>query len=273
MRMLAAMLAVSVLAAGCSSRKGARAGTDPLPPETTYGKILARARAGDAQSQHAVGFMLFFGEGVPRNRVEAHRWFHRAADQGDPRAQRNLAIMHYLGEGVPPAPEEAAHYLGLANAREPGAPSLEALAAMVRDAACRDQRPRAGEGTYVTFCAGCHGFNGIAEYVRSPSFALGERLEKSDGDLLRSIEQGIGEMPKWDNKLPRAEMAAVLGFVRTLRQEYRAGIVRALRARPRVYFVFGAMQRRLEQLVPHANEDDVERLLRSDPQGRAWPRR
>ena len=44
-----------------------------------------------------------------------------------------------------------------------------------------------GEKLYITFCAGCHGFNDIAYYVNSPSFALGERLQKSDHELQKSI--------------------------------------------------------------------------------------
>jgi mono/diheme cytochrome c family protein len=58
-----------------------------------------------------------------------------------------------------------------------------------------------GEKIYLQFCGGCHGFNGIAWYVNSPSFALRERLEKSDVELTNSIKNGLGAMPAWEYML------------------------------------------------------------------------
>jgi len=55
--------------------------------------------------------------------------------------------------------------------------------------------PEPAEKTYLQFCGGCHGFNGIAWYVNSPSFALRERMHKSDAELANSISNGRGAMP------------------------------------------------------------------------------
>ena len=41
------------------------------------------------------------GRGVPRNEVEAAKWFHLAANQGDPDAQLDIGISYYAGRGAP----------------------------------------------------------------------------------------------------------------------------------------------------------------------------
>ncbi len=98
-----------------------------------------------------------------------------------------------------------------------------------------------GEQTYVTFCAGCHGLNGIAAYAGAPSFALGDRMEKKDADLLHTIIHGHGVMPTWGSKLSEQSLANALRFIRTLPRQYENGIVQSLRAAPAFYFLFGPM--------------------------------
>ena len=189
-----------------------------VAPATTYRKFLARAEAGDAESQNVVGFMLFHGEGVRMDRARAQEWFQRSAEQGNPRARRNLANMNSL---VMPAP-------GGATAREVPfgvSPPLPA-----------------GQTRYEKFCAGCHGFNGISAYVHSPSFALGESLHKGDADLLQSLQLGKGEMPNWDDKFSFAELVDVLQFVRTLPTRYQQGIGQSLRGAPPLFYLFGPMK-------------------------------
>lgn len=186
-------------------------------PETTYRKFLARAEAGDAESQNVVGFMLFHGEGVRMDRTRARMWFQRAAAQGNPRAQRNLAMLN-----------------------SPGAPE-SGVAPGQRLSRERSQASPAGQPLYEKFCAGCHGFNGISAYVHSPSFALGETLEKGDAELVRSLLRGKGEMPNWDDKFSRGELQDVLGFVRTLQAKYGLGIGQTLSTAPPVFYLFGPM--------------------------------
>jgi mono/diheme cytochrome c family protein len=99
-----------------------------------------------------------------------------------------------------------------------------------------------GEATYVTFCAGCHGLNGIATYIGSPSFALGERMQEPDTALLYSINQGKGVMPSWGDKFSERRLADVLDFVRTLQKQYEIGIAEGIRRAPGSYFLFGPME-------------------------------
>ncbi|MEW6306659.1 MAG: tetratricopeptide repeat protein, partial [Verrucomicrobiota bacterium] len=59
--------------------------------------IKARAEEGDPEAQRQLGIMLAEGMDVPRDTMEAARWFRKAAEQGDRAAQYNFAIMHSTG--------------------------------------------------------------------------------------------------------------------------------------------------------------------------------
>lgn len=217
------------------------------PSDSTFGKFFRLATAGDTKAQHLIGFMLYFGEGVQMDRAAAHHWFHLAADQGNANAQLNLAVMHYLGEGVRKDMEEAERYFRLAkNNTSPSVNSSvrpevpRTLAELAERAAIQPWNVDfPGESTYATFCAGCHGLNGIAAYVRAPSFALGERMDKGDDELFFTITHGHGTMPSWRDKLTDAALAEALQFLRTLPQQYQNGIAQALRTPPALYFLFG----------------------------------
>lgn len=111
---------------------------------------------------------------------------------------------------------------------------------------------RQGEKLFSSFCAGCHGLNGIAYYVDSPSFALGERLEKSDGELIRSINKGIGEMPNWDDKLTEGDVQALITFIRSLAPAFEVGLSGEVRHAEGPYFVFKTSKGKSAQSQPDA---------------------
>lgn len=62
---------------------------------------LPLAGQGNADAQHAIGFMYVNGQGVTRDFAEAVRWYGRAAELGHAAAQYNLGIVHANGQGVP----------------------------------------------------------------------------------------------------------------------------------------------------------------------------
>jgi mono/diheme cytochrome c family protein len=212
---LSVFLAAQVSACGLPRGDWEQAGNGA--PETTYRKFLARAEAGDAESQNVVGFMLYHGEGVRMDRTRAQLWFQRAAAQGNVRAQRNLALLY--------------------SASVPGA----VVAPDQRPSPAGPQASLAGQSLYERYCAGCHGFNGISAYVHAPSFALGEALEKGDAELMRSVLHGKGEMPNWDDKFSRDQLQDVLRFVRTLQARYELGIGQTLNGAPALFYLFGPM--------------------------------
>lgn len=214
---VAVALGTSLLA-GCAAVVG-DSRTNFVGFESTYQRVLARAEQGDVASQNAVGYMLFLGDGVVRDAPKALLWFERAAEAGDTRARRNLA---FIGAGAPAA------------GRQGAAPPLRGKAEM----------PHRGEVSYVRFCGGCHGVRGIAAYENSPSFAFGERLDKADADLWRSLLDGRQEMPGWEGKLPNVELAQILAYVRTLPARYEAGIGATAAPASDYMYLFGKMEER-----------------------------
>ena len=53
-------------------------------------KTLKAAEQGDVDAQNYLGWMYFHGSGVPENKVEAVKWYRKAAKQGDSDAKRAL---------------------------------------------------------------------------------------------------------------------------------------------------------------------------------------
>ena len=256
-RLVCRFLVLALVFPGCAPVKPPVESRHDAPAQFTFVKFLELAKTGDVKAQHLIGFMLYFGEGVRLDRAAAHHWFRLAADQGDTTAQLSLALMHYRGEeGAHKDIEEAQRYLRLAKengsktARLSSAPDVPDTLDDLADRAVRlpPSRDDSGEVAYATFCAGCHGLNGIAAYAVAPSFAVGERMEKSDAELFRTITKGHGVMPRWENKLPENMLLDALRFLRTLPRQYRNGIAQVLRAPPPFYFLFGPMSAQPPQI-------------------------
>lgn len=239
------LLTLGILVA-CAGEEVVPVATGPRLGDSTYEKFLVRAETGDPDAQNLVGFMLFFGEGVAQDKVEAHYWFHRAANQGHAVAQVNLAIMHAIGRDAVADPVEAESYYARARsspaAADRGVAQGDLSKAILVLRRQESDRVSIGQANYEKFCAGCHGLNGVARYIASPSFAIGERMDKSDDRLLDSIANGKGVMPSWKEKLGEEERRQILAYVRTLQGRFTRGIALSLRDTPSQYFTFGPMQ-------------------------------
>jgi mono/diheme cytochrome c family protein len=170
---------------------------------------------GDPESQNVVGFMLYHGEGVAMDRSAARAWFEQAASGGSERARRNLVSM---------AASPATTAPGVSTARQ--------QASTFGD----------GERLFVKYCGGCHGFNGIAYYPHAPSFALGDRMEKPDAELMRSLREGHAAMPSWEEKLRQDDLRLILAAVRRLPARYDAGVDASMSGTPHFYYLFGPME-------------------------------
>src|SRR4029077_8235109 len=68
-------------------------------------------------AQFNVGLLYFAGVAVSQNRVEAAKWFRRAADQGHNLAQEYLGLSYATGLGVPQDNIHAYMWLSLAAAQ------------------------------------------------------------------------------------------------------------------------------------------------------------
>ncbi len=73
-----------------------------------------------------------------------------------------------------------------------------------------------GKEIFHERCAVCHGADGNAMLPGAPSFAKGERLDKPDEELLKTIRHGKGMMPPWEGVLSSKEQHDALGYVRVI---------------------------------------------------------
>ena len=210
---LALLICAGFLASACvppaQNVQAVRQAAPATGQALTYSKYLNQAIAGDPEAQYLVGYMLYFGEGQVRDPESAHNWFHQAADQGHARAKKDLAFL------------------------AKGDADSEAKVSELEDST--------GRRLYAAFCAGCHGRHGIAAYQESPSFALGERMNKPDSELMQAIRRGKGTMPDWGSKFSEAELKSVLEYLRGFEARYQGGLTTSLRDRADSFFLFGPM--------------------------------
>jgi hypothetical protein len=61
---------------------------------------LKAAEQGNAHAQTALGELCEVGQGVPRDEAQAAAWYRRAAEQGHAVAQYSLATLYTVGKGV-----------------------------------------------------------------------------------------------------------------------------------------------------------------------------
>ena len=119
------------------------------PSAQELADLHARADAGEATAQHALGFLYSDGLGVPQDHVEAAGWYCRAAEQGHATAQHALGVMYYDGLGVPQDYVEAHIWLNLAasqltgQSRERAVAVREALAELMTSTELREAQRRA----------------------------------------------------------------------------------------------------------------------------------
>ena len=101
----------------------ASAAVMPLPAEQTSAErkqlqeTTAKAKKGDALAQYNLGVMYANGQGVPKDEVEAVKWYRKASEQGDDLAQFNLGVKYANGQGVAKDEVEAYKWWLLAGAQ------------------------------------------------------------------------------------------------------------------------------------------------------------
>ncbi len=76
--------------------------------------------------------------------------------------------------------------------------------------------PTSGWELFETNCAVCHGMDGSPNLPNAPRFSQGERMEKTDAQLLTSLSEGLNVMPPWKGVLNDQEMRELLTYVRSL---------------------------------------------------------
>ncbi len=88
--------------------------------------------------------------------------------------------------------------------------------------------PAAGAKIFGGVCISCHGENGVPMIPGIPNFSQGERLDKSDEELKKSIMNGVDNpanpagmpMPPYGGgpKLTEKQLDDVISYIRTLKK-------------------------------------------------------
>jgi len=236
---------VFILSSCASTERQKRNKTAITGAKTTFDLVLLKAIAGDAEYQNLLGYMFAFGEETEVDQLEAHHWFHTAAAAGHPLAQRNDAHMHQWLDADSKdvqAGNSSSHIQEIPQRQllSSGISKKNSIAKTNEKTIVADDGHVTGnERNYVIFCGGCHGFNGIAAFAPSPSFALNERLQKSDAELMQNVSLGIGACPSWSGILPDQDLLGMIVYIRTLSRSYEMGIAHSPKEAPANYFLFG----------------------------------
>ena len=101
------------------------------------------AEQGYAEAQNELGVMHAIGDGVPKDDVQAAKWYRLAAEQGLPKAQFNLGGMYAIGDGVPKDDVQAYAWLNIADAQ--GYQRAEKVKELVAESMTRKRIARAQE--------------------------------------------------------------------------------------------------------------------------------
>ncbi len=75
----------------------------------------------------------------------------------------------------------------------------------------------AGESLYQEKCAMCHGKDGKAVLPGAPNFIEGDRMEKPDNVLTKSVKRGLNSMPPFRGMLSDSQISDILAYVRKLK--------------------------------------------------------
>lgn len=214
-----------------------------------YAAFLPQAQAGVPEMQNLVGFMMVLGRGVLTDPGGAHQWLHKAAEGGSVEAILNLATLHRDNDyDVSANSAETAKWIG----KLPSPPTvvygvkvpedehkLQKILQITKPVLVVDPEFKfSGRKIFKTFCGGCHGFDGMAVYPGAPSFLMGERLQRGDNELKRSVLKGKNMMPSWENILPESHIDDTLFYLRAIATLSRYSLFFDLGSPPKMHFIF-----------------------------------
>lgn len=62
--------------------------------ELAFQSLLPLANQGDPDAQYGVGYLYYYGKGIPTDRVSGVKWIQKSAAQGFPNAVKALELLH-----------------------------------------------------------------------------------------------------------------------------------------------------------------------------------
>lgn len=142
---------VSLFVASCGTSQPQPVSQEGPTQVSTRGSSVVSVRTlhtlaeqGNAEAQFNLGLLYDRGRGLPKDKLEAVRWYRRSAMQGDTFAQNALGDNYWEGTGVPKDDSEAIWWWQLA-ADKGFAPAQHSLGKILAGGAqgVRADKPRA----------------------------------------------------------------------------------------------------------------------------------
>ena len=76
----------------------------------------------------------------------------------------------------------------------------------------------AGEATFKSKCAMCHGATGAGDTPAGKSMKVAPLAKMSEADMVAIITSGKGKMPSYKGKLTDAQITDLVSYIRTLKK-------------------------------------------------------
>lgn len=103
------------------------------------------------------------------------------------------------------------------------------VVAMSQSPVAAGVNPAEGRQTFDSICSSCHGDMGVTEIPGIPIFSKGERVNKTDEQLKKSIKNGVNNpnnpagmtMPPYGGgpELNDKQLSDVIAYIRTLKKK------------------------------------------------------
>lgn len=107
-------------------------------------------------------------------------------------------------------------------------PIFSVAMVLLQQTAIAGGNPEEGKKIYENICISCHGEGGRPELPGIPVFADGERMDKTDEQLMKSVKNGVSDpnnpagqsMPPFGGgpQLNDKQISDVLSYIRTLKK-------------------------------------------------------
>jgi len=203
MRLVPLVAALAVLALGVLTYSfWPRTGQTPgkrawLLSELVFADTKTKAERGDADAQTKLGQMYAQGEGVPKDSIEAVKWYRKAADQGNSDAQRSFGWMCANGEGVPKDSTEGAKWVR--KAADQGNAKAQSLLGLMY--ANGDGVPKDNVEAVKWYRKAADQGNSDAQFSLGAMYANGDGVPKDGAEAAKWVRKAADQGNSWAQDL------------------------------------------------------------------------
>jgi len=203
MRLVPLVAALAVLALGVLTYSfWPRTGQTPgkrawLLSELVFADTKTKAERGDADAQTKLGQMYAQGEGVPKDSIEAVKWYRKAADQGNSDAQRSFGWMCANGEGVPKDSTEGAKWVR--KAADQGNAKAQSLLGLMY--ANGDGVPKDNVEAVKWYRKAADQRNSDAQFSLGAMYANGDGVPKDGAEAAKWVRKAADQGNSWAQDL------------------------------------------------------------------------